>query len=66
MSWPLDHCEREVVYYCIEREAGGVVVLNEITKTAVVSNGVRERNTASNSELKKKLENILFLQNVKK
>ena len=22
MSWPLDHCEREVVYYCIEREAG--------------------------------------------
>ena len=31
-----------------------VVVLNEITKTAVVSNGVREQNTARESELKKK------------
>ena len=30
-----------------------VVVLNEITKTAVVSNGVRERNAAMESELKK-------------
>ena len=30
-----------------------VVVLNEITKTAVVSNGVRERNAAMKSELKK-------------
>ena len=30
-----------------------MVVLNEITKTAVVSNGVRERNAAMESELKK-------------
>ena len=30
-----------------------VVVLNEITKTAVVSNGVREQNTARESEFEK-------------
>ena len=52
-----------------------MVVLNEITKTAVVSNGVRERNTASNSELKKKTrkyfvilkpDQFFFLQNKRK